>query len=168
MGETTTLYCYRTVYGTSLISYVTGIVSPMFPCLNRTMNTIPLLPFLLFRAMTKQKRGSLVPTPTKGKGGGKGGGGGKTETVLLKDCPLQLKEFPVDNSAPKYVLIPDTSSTLLTGSGLFCSIRILHVGTYMYRTVKINCFRKYNKPRRPVQQFFTKLIEGPSVRTKEC
>ncbi len=106
MGETTTLYGYLTGYRyrTSLISYGTGNVSPIFPCLNRKMNTFPLLPFLLFRAMTKQKRGSLVQTPTKGKGGGKGGGGGKTETVLLKDCPLQLKEFPVDNTAPKSVL----------------------------------------------------------------
>jgi hypothetical protein len=52
--------------------------------------------------MTKQKR-ALVPTPTKGKGGGKGGGGGggKTETIQLKDCPLQLKDFPIPDSAPK-------------------------------------------------------------------
>lgn len=55
--------------------------------------------------MTKQKR-TLVPTPTKGKGGGKGGsgsggGGGKTETIDLKDCPLELKHFPIPDSPPK-------------------------------------------------------------------
>ena len=49
--------------------------------------------------MTKQKR-ALVPTPTKGKGGGKGGSG-KTETIDLKDCPLELKMFPIPDSAPK-------------------------------------------------------------------
>jgi len=66
--------------------------------------TVPVLYDLyVVSDMTKQKRGALVPTPTKGKGGGKGGGGGggKTETVLLKDCPLQFKEFPLDESTPK-------------------------------------------------------------------
>lgn len=46
--------------------------------------------------MTKEKKGS-APTPTKGKGGGKGSG----KDIDLKDCPLEFKQFSVEN--PKYV-----------------------------------------------------------------
>jgi len=56
--------------------------------------------------MTKQKK-SIVQTPTKGKGGGKvssSSKGGKTESVELKDCPLDFRNFDsVDaSSAPNY------------------------------------------------------------------
>ncbi|XP_023321858.1 transcriptional adapter 3-B-like [Eurytemora carolleeae] len=48
--------------------------------------------------MTKEKKGS-APTPTKGKGGGKGSG----KDIDLKDCPLEFKQFSVEN--PKYLSI---------------------------------------------------------------
>ena len=56
--------------------------------------------------MTKQKK-SIVQTPTKGKGGGKvssSSKGGKSESVELKDCPLEFRNFDsVDaSSAPNY------------------------------------------------------------------
>ena len=76
--------------------------------------------------MTKHKK-SLVPTPTKGKGGGKPGKvgfsesnlphtvwpphtrpcdnfvqvSGKSESVELKDCPLELKEIEAPE-CPRY------------------------------------------------------------------
>ena len=67
--------------------------------------------------MTKHKK-SLVPTPTKGKGGGKPGKvnfseslhftqrcllqvSGKSESVDLKDCPLELKEIEAPE-CPRY------------------------------------------------------------------
>ena len=84
--------------------------------------------------MTKHKK-SLVPTPTKGKGGGKPGKvnfseslpltqrcflqvSGKSESVDLKDCPLELKEIEAPE-CPRYtgVLKRGDTEVILENTG---------------------------------------------------
>ena len=87
--------------------------------------------------MTKQKK-SIVQTPTKGKGGGKvsssgsSSKGGKSESVELKDCPLEFRNFDsVDaSSAPNYFGIlkrPQNEVDINELSSVYTTLKICKV-----------------------------------------
>jgi hypothetical protein len=89
VGETTTLYDYLTGSG-YLISYGTGNVSPIFPCLNRNMNTFPYFRSH-FQSYDQTEEGIPGADPHQGKGGRQRGWRWQNRDRSLEGLPAPVE-----------------------------------------------------------------------------